>query len=247
MEFDLWRRVLAEFIGTALLVIFGPGSVVAALLAQGGEIDYPTLGFISVSFGIVVAAVIYGFGAVSGAHINPAVTIALAAIKRFSWNEVVPYVLAQLAGAVGGALVVVAMFGTRAAELGGIGSTTLATGVGIPVGILAEAVATFMLMFTIMAVAVNPRAPAGWAGLMIGLTVLGAILVVGPLTGGSFNPARTFGPYLASGLLGAGPPWSELVVYVIGPVIGAVAAAITYVVVALPKGSVTTEAHAVVN
>ncbi|AQA04363.1 aquaporin [Mycobacterium sp. MS1601] len=235
MEFDLRRRVAAEFIGTALLVIFGPGSVVAALVAQEGEIDYPSVGFISLSFGIVVAAVIYGFGTVSGAHINPAVTFALAVIKRFSWAEVAPYVLAQLAGAVGGALLVVAMFGSRAAELGLIGATTLGDGVSISAGILAEVVGTFLLMFTIMAVAVNPRAPAGWAGLMIGLSVVGAILVMAPLTGASFNPARTFGPYLVSGFVGAAPPWSELVVYIIGPLVGATVAAVVYTLVALPR------------
>lgn len=246
MEFDLWRRLAAEFLGTALLVIFGPGSVVAALVAQNGEIDYSTLGFISLSFGIVVAAVIYGFGAVSGAHINPAVTVALAVIKRFSWGDVVPYVLAQLAGAVAGGLVVIAMFGSRAAELG-LGATTLGDGVAIPAGILAEVVGTFLLVFTIMAVAVNPRAPAGWAGLMIGLAVVGAILVVGPLTGGSFNPARTFGPYLVSALAGATPPWSQLAVYIIGPLVGAVAAAVSYVVLALPKVPATADSDAVVN
>jgi glycerol uptake facilitator protein len=235
MDYGLRRRLVAEFIGTALLVIFGPGSVVAALTAGNGKIDYAALGFISLAFGIVIASVIYGFGVVSGAHINPAVTVALAVTKRFAWGDVLPYLLAQLAGAVGGALVIVGMFGSGAADLGGIGSTTVSAGVSIEAGILAEAVGTFLLMFTIMAVAVNPRAPKGWAGFMIGLSVVGAILVVGPLTGSSLNPARTFGPYLVSALFGANPPWSELVVYIVGPVAGAVAAAVVYGLVALPR------------
>jgi glycerol uptake facilitator protein len=245
MAFDLRRRLAAEFLGTALLVIFGAGSVVAALSADGGEIGYSALGFISLSFGIVVAAVIYGFGTVSGAHINPAVTVTLAFTRRFPWSEVPHYVAAQLAGAAGGALLIVAMFGPSAAELGGIGSTTLAAGVSPVAGIVAEAVGTFLLMFTVMAVAVNPGAPKGWAGFMIGLSVAGAILVVGPLTGSALNPARTFGPYVISAAFGASPPWAQLAVYTVGPLIGAVSAALIYGVVALPRESSDTAVDAV--
>ncbi len=235
MESALWRRLAAEFIGTALLVLFGPGSVVAALTVGAGKLDYAALGFIGLAFGIAVAAVIYGFGAVSGAHINPAVTFALAVTRRFPWIEVVPYVLAQLTGAVAGGLLIIAAFGTGAADLGGAGSTVLGTGVSYPSGVLAEALGTFLLMFTIMAVAVDPRATKGFAGLMIGLSVAGAIMVVGPLTGASLNPARTFGPYLVSGLFGDGPPWEQFWLYIVGPLLGAAAAALVYDLVGRPR------------
>ena len=178
MSYLLGRRLGAEFVGTGLLVLFGAGSVVAALTVGGGELDYAGLGFIALAFGLVVAAVIYGFGGVSGAHINPAVTVTLAVTGRFPWPEVAPYLLAQLAGAAGGGLLVVAAFGTGATDLGGAGSTVLGAGVSTVSGIAAEAFGTFILMFTIMAVAVDPRAPKGWAGLMIGLSVALAIMVV---------------------------------------------------------------------
>jgi glycerol uptake facilitator protein len=209
-----------------MLVLVGAGSVVATLTVDG-EVGYASLGFISLAFAFVVALVIYGFGPVSGAHINPAVTISLAVTRRFPWPEVVPYVLAQLLGGVVGALLIVAVFGTDAADLG-LGATTLSDGVPYWQGIVAEAVGTFVLLYAVMALAVDSRAPLGWAGLMIGLAVAAAILLIGPQTGGSLNPARTFGPYLAATLFGGDIPWSDLGVYVIGPLVGAVAAVLAY-------------------
>jgi glycerol uptake facilitator protein len=232
----LARRVAAEAAGTAMLVLFGAGSIVAALTLGDGELTYAALGFISVSFAVVIAAVIYGFGPVSGAHINPAVTLALAATGRFRWREVAPYVAGQLAGGVGGGLMIVAVFGTRAVDLGA-GGTTLAPGVSPLQGVLAEAVATFLLMFAVMATAVDTRAPAGWAGLVIGLSVAAAILLVGPVTGGSLNPARTFGPDLALSIFDGTVAWSELWVYWVGPLLGAGAAAVLYDLLAQPRAA----------
>ena len=175
----------------------------------------------------MVAVVIYGFGPVSGAHINPAVTFALAVTRRFSWVEVVPYVLAQLVGAAIGGLLIVAVFGQPAVDMG-LGMTSLAEGVSFGEGIVIEALGTFLLMFTIMAVAVDSRAPLGWAGFLIGLAVAGAILLIGPQTGGSLNPARTFGPDLAATLYGGDVQWAQLVLYWIGPLLGATAATLLY-------------------
>jgi glycerol uptake facilitator protein len=234
MNASLPRRVLAEFLGTALLVLFGAGSVVAALTIGGGELDYAGLGIISLSFGLVVALAIYTLGTTSGAHINPAVTIALAVVRRFSWAEVVPYVLAQLAGACVGALLIVAYVGDRATDFGSVGVTALGDGVSVTQGIVAEALGTFLLLLTIMAVAVDQRAPVGWAGFLIGLAVAVEIMVIGPFTGGSVNPARSFGPYLVNDLFGGSTPWSEFWVYIVGPLVGAVAAAVCYELVARP-------------
>jgi len=224
---NLPRRLLAEAIGTMLLIIFGPGSVVAAVFTDG-KADYASIGFISLSFGLVVALVIYAFGGTSGAHINPAVTIALATARRFAWADVPFYIVAQLAGAAVGGVLIVAIVGTRATRLGRVGLTALAPGVNYGQGMLAEAIGTFLLLLAIMALAVDRRAPAGWAGLMIGLAVACEIFVIGPLTGGAVNPARTFGPYVANSLFGGSTPWSEFVVYIVGPIVGAAAGVVVY-------------------
>lgn len=230
---QLVRRLVAEAVGTAMLVLFGTGSVIAALTMGQGKLDYAGLGFISLAFAIVVALVIYGFGPVSGAHINPAVTMALALTRRFPWREVGPYVAVQLVGATVGSLLVVVVFGTGAVDQG-LGMTSVAAGVSAGQAAVVEALGTFLLMFTIMAVAVDSRAPLGWAGFLIGLAVLGAILLIAPRTGGSLNPARSFGPDLVSSLFGGHTQWAELVVYVVGPVTGATVAAFLYDYVAEP-------------
>jgi len=164
--------------------------------------------------------------------------VSLASVRQFSWAEVPAYLAAQFAGAIGGALLIVAFVGTRATDLGKVGSTVLGTGVSVPQGILAEALGTFLLVFTIMAVAVDKRAPVGWAGFLIGLAVAMEIMTIGPFTGGSVNPARTFGPYLVNVLFGGSTSWSEYWVYLIGPVIGAVLAAFCYVLLARPTAEV---------
>jgi glycerol uptake facilitator protein len=235
MQPSLARRMAAEAIGTALLVLFGAGSVVAALTVGKGQLDYGGLGFIALSFAIVIAAVVYAFGPVSGAHINPAVSFGLAATGRFSWVDLVPYVVAQLVGGAVGGLLIVAAFGTGAVDLGSLGATTLGSGVNYGHGIVAEALGTYILVFTIMGLAVDSRAPKGWAGLIIGLSVACSIVVIGPLTGSSLNPARTFGPYFASQVFGGDVPWSQFALYWIGPFLGALAAVLTYDLVAQPR------------
>ncbi|MBC7592643.1 MAG: aquaporin family protein [Kineosporiaceae bacterium] len=228
MTVSLPRRILAELLGTALLAFFGPGAVVAALTLGKGSLDYAGLGFIALSFGLVVALVIYTLGTTSGAHINPAVTVALAVTGRFRWVEVPAYVGAQVVGAVLGAFLMVGVAGTKAATAAGVGLTSTAPGVSNGQAVLAEGVGTFLLMFTIMAVAVDRRAPVGWAGFLIGLAVVCEIVVIGPFTGGSVNPARTIGPYLANTMSGGTTPWGELWIYVVGPVVGAALAAFVY-------------------
>jgi glycerol uptake facilitator protein len=239
---ELFRRLLAELVGTALLVLFGAGAVVAALRLGGGRLDYPGLGMIALAFGLVIAIVIYGFGTTSGAHINPAVTVSLATVRRFPWREVPAYVAAQLVGAVLGGLLIVTVFGARATDFGGVGSTTLAPGIGYLRGIAAEVTGTFLLLFAIMALAVDRRAPPGWAGLIIGLAVTTDILFIGPVTGGSMNPARTFGPYVTNTLFGGLTPWAQFGVYVIGPLVGGALAAVVYELVARPVREVPAEA-----
>jgi 23S rRNA (uracil747-C5)-methyltransferase len=152
-------------------------------------------------------------------------------------SEVVPYIVAQLIGGAVGALLIVAAFGTGAVDLAAVGSTTLADGVGYGQGIVAEVIGTYILVLAIMAVAVDPRAPAGWSGWMIGLAVACAILLIGPLTGGSLNPARTFGPYFAAAVFGGDVPWRQFPLYWIGPLIGGALASLSYDLLARPEAA----------
>ena len=175
--------------------------MVAALTLGEGALDYPGLGMIAITFGLAIAIAVYAFGTTSGAHINPAVTVGLASVGRFPWGEVPAYVGAQLVGGTVGAALIAAAFGGDAVDLG-TGQTTIADGVSYGQAIVAEAIGTYLLLIAIMALAVDRRAPNGWAGLMIGLAVTAAILAIGPLTGGSLNPARTFGPLLVTAIGG---------------------------------------------
>lgn len=231
---ELTRRLVAEAIGTGILVLFGAGAVVAAVTLNEGVIEYAGLGMIAIAFGLAIAIAVYAYGNTSGAHINPAVTIGLASAGRFPWREVPHYVGAQLVGATVAALLIWAMLGDIA-EDAGMGQTSIADGVNYLQAIIAEALATFLLLTAVMALAVDRRAPGGWAGLMIGLAVTTGILLIGAFTGGSLNPARTFGPLLVGSIAGSETFWGDLAAYIIGPIIGGVAATLAYDFVARPS------------
>jgi len=234
MTLDLWRRLAAELVGTMLLVLFGAGAFVAALVVGKGSLSYAGIGIVALAFALVIAAVICMFGPVSGAHINPAVTLALATVRRFPLPEVIPYIVAQLAGALCGGLLVDGIFGSQALTANVSGGTIVQPGYSYAQAAGAEALGTALLLLTIMALAVDQRAPGGWAGLIIGLSVACEIMVIGPISNGSINPARTFGPYAATDLLGGHAPWHEYWVYWVGPVAGAVAAVLVYQFIAQP-------------
>jgi glycerol uptake facilitator protein len=238
---SLFTRCISEGVGTMLLVYFGAGAAAITLMIAAGtkpatafNIGIGQLGgladwfAIGMSFAIIIAAVIYALGRVSGAHINPAVSIALWATKRFPTREMVAYVIAQCTGAAIGSLLFALTVGMNAVTVGGLGATAPFPGIGYGQAILAEAIATFVLMLVIMGVAVDERAPPGFAGLIIGLTVGGMITATGNIAGASLNTARTFGPYLADFLLGGPNLWVFFPIYVIGPVVGAVLAAFFY-------------------
>jgi glycerol uptake facilitator protein len=238
---SLARRSFAEAAGTLLLVYFGAGAAAITLMIAAGtqpatpfNVGIGQLGglgdwfAIGITFGIVIAAVIYALGRVSGAHINPAVTIALWASKRFPSGDAIAYIVAQCTGAAIGSLLFFMTVGTDAVTTGGLGATAPFPGIGYGQAILVEVIATFVLMLVIMGVAVDTRAPPGFAGLIIGLTVAGMITMAGNISGASLNPARTFGPYLMDFLLGGSNLWAFFPIYLIGPVIGAVLAAVFY-------------------
>ncbi len=244
-EISLFKRSIAELIGTYVLVFLGTGSVVTTvLLFQGWTpyvgnvfnvgIDIAAWFAIGISFGIAVLAMIYAFGHISGTHINPAVSIALWATKRFPALDMISYIIAQLVGASLASFSIVAILGQRAVSTG-LGATSMFAGVSYTQAILCETIATFFLMLTIMGTAVDKRAPAGFAGLAIGLVVAADIIVVGNITGSSLNPARTFGPYLAEFLLGGSNLWWQFPIYIIGPIAGALLAAFLYDYVAQTK------------
>ncbi|MDD1727606.1 MAG: aquaporin family protein [Methanospirillum sp.] len=238
---SLLKRSVAEGIGTALLVYMGAGAAAITLMisqgtkptspynigigALGGLGDWLAIGL---AFAFVITAVIYATGRISGAHINPAVTIALWATKRFPTTDCGAYILAQIIGASIGSFLFAASAGMDAVTIGGLGATAPFPGISMGQAMLAEGIGTFILMLVIMGVAVDRQAPAGFAGLIIGLTVGGVITTTGNIAGASLNPARTFGPYLGDLLLGGNNLFINYPIYVIGPVLGAVAAAFLY-------------------
>ncbi|PKL68044.1 MAG: aquaporin [Methanomicrobiales archaeon HGW-Methanomicrobiales-1] len=238
---SLANRSIAEGVGTLLLVYFGAGAAAITLMLAHGtkpatsfNIGIGQLGglgdwfAIGITFGIVITAVIYALGRVSGAHINPAVTIALWATKRFPTGDAVAYIIAQCIGAAIGSLLFFLTVGMDAVTIGGLGATAPFPGIGYGQAILVEVIATFVLMLVIMGVAVDNRAPTGFAGLIIGLTVAGMITMAGNISGASLNTARTFGPYVMDFLLGGPNLWVFFPIYIIGPIIGAVLAAVFY-------------------
>jgi glycerol uptake facilitator protein len=156
------------------------------------------------------------------------VTIALWATKRFPSGDAIAYIVAQCIGAAIGSLLFFLTVGMDAVTIGGLGATAPFPGIGYGQAILVEAIATFVLMLVIMGVAVDRQAPQGFAGLVIGLTVAGMITATGNIAGASLNPARTFGPYLMDFLLGGSNLWGFFPIYILGPVIGAVGAALFY-------------------
>jgi glycerol uptake facilitator protein len=238
VEHSLPQRVVAESLGTALLVLVGPGSVVATLVLAGKSTPAITgadlLG-ISFAFGLVITALVYALGKVSGCHINPAVTFALAATKRFPWRELPTYWAAQVVGAVLGAFGIWALFAQTGIDLG-MGQTSFnEASTSWASAIFAEGIGTFMLMLAIIGI-VDARSPGDFAGLVIGGAVVAIIMVVGPVTGASLNPARAFGPELVSAIGGGATHWNQLIpVYVLPGLVGAGIAAVLYDALSTPR------------
>jgi MIP family channel proteins len=216
----------AEFLGTLILVSFI--TLVLSVYNTAGGIGYTDFAVIGLLHLLVLMTLVYSLGGTSGAHFNPAITAALAAIRKIAPIDAAIYILLQLAGAIAGALICKLLlldegkgihYGAATVSQQFLDNKTMA-------GALAELIGTFMLVWAVMAAAVNPRAVREWAGLIIGGALAFSVMVFGPLTGGSFNPARAFGPALVGKEFdGAG---KFLVVYVAAALVGALAAAFTY-------------------
>ena len=239
-EHSISQRAFAEIIGTALLVFVGAGSVPAILLLESGSkapFSGADLGFIAIAFGLIVTAMVYTVGKVSGCHINPAVTFGLAVTKRFPWREVPLYWASQVIGGITGALAIWASFGDRIFDLGAGAGVVDFNGAVTSWGsaMFVEALGTAILMFVILGI-VDTRSPEGWAGLVIGLVVVAIIVTVGPITNASINPARGIGPLLISDLNGGFHNWTEqLFAYIPANLVGAGVAAFAYDFVATPR------------
>lgn len=210
---SLARRAATEALAAFALVFAGCGAIIANAEHQG------SLGPVGVSlvFGLVIMAMIYATGHLSGAHINPAVTIAFTFTRHFSAKDAAAYIAAQMAGATVAALVLLGVWPDKPAELG----ATIPT-VSAGSAVLYELVLTAVLMFVIMAVATDTRAVGSSAAIAIGGTVGLDALFGGLVTGASMNPARSFGPALVSG------QWAGLWIYFAGPIAGAALGAFAY-------------------
>jgi MIP family channel proteins len=204
-------------IGVYALVTAGCGAIMVDQMSGAlGHVG------VALTFGLIIVVMVAGTGHLSGAHLNPAVTIAFALTRHFPWRAVPAYLLGQLVGAVAGALTLWALFGP-VANLG----ATLPSG-DSGQSFLLEILLTAVLMFVIMAVATDTRAVGELAALAIGFTVALNALWGGPISGASMNPARSFGPALISGV------WQAQWVYWLGPLSGAVAGALVYQWVRVP-------------
>jgi glycerol uptake facilitator protein len=227
-ETNLLQRLGAEAIGTAFLVFIGVGAVPATLIVNGdAPFTMADLGMISLAFGTIVVATVYALGHIGGNHINPAVTLGLAASGKFPWSQVPAYIGAQVLGAIVGAAAIIGVLGMKASDVGlGVAAYNPDT-VGVPQAFTAEFVGTFILVFTIFGV-IHRKAAAGFAGVAIGLVVFAAIIPVAPTTGASINPARTFGPMLVQQLAGGDVRWGQLPVYLAAECLAGVLAALLY-------------------
>ena len=218
------RPLVAEFIGTALFVFLGVGSIVvnAATNNAVGMVG------IALAHGVGIAVLITMTMSISGGHLNPAVSVSLWLAQKIDGRKLGQYVLAQLLGAVVGALLVKGLFPTMAARVTSLGTPQLSGTLGLFEGIGLEALLTFFLVSAVFGTAVSPQAPKV-GGFGIGLAIFVCGLVGGALTGAAMNPARAFGPALVAW------EWHGQAVYWIGPLLGATAAGALWKFVLLPR------------
>lgn len=223
MNAHAFRGPVAELIGTALFVFFGAGSVVA----NAAGIPLGPVG-VALAHGVGIAVLITMTMAISGGHLNPAVSLALWLAQKIDGRRLAFYVAAQLIGAVIGALLVKAFFAAGAARVTSLGTPQISGALSLFEAIAVEAVLTFFLVSAVFGTCVHPAAPRV-GGFGIGLAIFTCALVCGSLTGAAMNPARAFGPALVS------LDWHGQIAYWIGPGVGAAAAAALWRYVLLPK------------
>uniref|UniRef100_A0A0E0PZ21 Uncharacterized protein n=1 Tax=Oryza rufipogon TaxID=4529 RepID=A0A0E0PZ21_ORYRU len=217
MSFTFLQMLLAEFLGTFFLMFAGLGAITVE--EKKGAVTFPG---VAVAWGAAVMAMVYAVGHVSGAHLNPAVTLGFAVAGRFPWRRAPAYALAQTVAATAASVVLRLMFGGRHAPV----PATLPGGAHAQ-SLVVEFVITFYLMFVIMAVATDDQAVGHMAGVAVGGTIMLNVLFAGPVSGASMNPARSIGPALV------GSKYTALWVYILGPFAGAAAGAWAYSLIRL--------------
>lgn len=209
MESKLTAALAAEFIGTFALIFIGAG---AGAIGAGGVVG------VAFAHGLVILAFVYAFGHISGTHVNPAVTVGVLVAKGIDAKRAIAYIVAQLAGGTVGAFALRFVLGGSDS---GLGATVLGKGVSPAQGLVLEAILTFFLVNSVLHAAVSGKA-GNLAGVAIGLTLTFSILMGGPLTGASLNPARTLGPAIAAGI------FDDIWAYFVGQILGGVLAALAY-------------------
>jgi aquaporin TIP len=214
MERDWYRNALVEVIGTFALIFVGAGSIVAT---QGQN-----LVAIALAHGLTIGIMVASAGHISGGVYNPALTFGLVAARRMSVSRGVYYIVAQLIGALLAALLLKVLFQAQAINAVALGTPQLGQGASAVQGVLAELIMTFFLMYAVFGVAVDLRGARAIAGLIIGLTISVDIFVGGGLTGAAMNPARWFGPAVVQGV------FNDWWVYWVGPILGAIVAALVW-------------------
>jgi MIP family channel proteins len=217
MNPNLPKKCVAEFIGTFTLIFIGVGAI------HNVSNSAPSMGLLGVALahGLAIAVMVSATGAISGGHLNPAVTFGLLVGGKIDIKNSIAYWIAQLAGAVAAGFLLLSIYGANGAEVVKTGTPNLGDGISTGTGILVELVLTFFLVFVVYGSAVDARAPK-IGGLAIGLTVALDILFGGPITGAAMNPARTFGPAVAANF------WANHAVYWIGPMAGGALAGLIY-------------------
>lgn len=211
----LLRAVAAEMLGTFALVLAGTGAIVSNSVS-GGALGHVG---IALAFGLVIMTMIYATGHISGAHFNPAVTLAFALVRHFPVRRVIPYIAGQIAGALLGSVAVRFLI-AGGGSVAGLGTTHPSN--GALSGLVLESILTLILMFVVIAVATDVRAVGQAAAIAIGGTIGLEALFAGPITGASMNPARSIAPALVAG------DYADLWLYIIGPIVGAALGALAY-------------------
>ena len=221
---NMLRSAVAELVGTFILVFAGTAVATAGILQRstvGPPGFYDSLA-VALAFGLALVAIVAAIGHVSGAHVNPAVTLGLAVTNKFPWDHVPIYLGAQLLGAILGAIGTWIAYGSSAREVAVLAATFPPDYVNDIQAFLVELLITFILVFVVISVATDDRVSAGVAPLAVGFALAVGVLIAGPVTGGSVNPARTLGPAIVAG------EFTALWVYILAPIVGGVLAAVLY-------------------
>lgn len=214
---DLWRRSFVELLGAFTLVFIGAGTI----MSIGPQADAGTLD-VALATGLAIAVMVTAVGHISGGHFNPAITFGFLLTRRIAVVLGVAYIVAQLVGGVLAALLLRWIFPAANRDAANLGAPSVHT-IDIGPALVIEALITFFLVWVVFAMTTDSRnAYTGVTGLAIGLVIVFGMLLAYPLTGGSFNPARAFGPQLVSGT------WSDAWIYYVGPLAGGAIAALLY-------------------